>query len=94
VPQGHLPVRVAAAEPQPRDAKQAAPDIERFLVSQQKAETARAELKQLRDAARIEYVGAFTGAPADQPVAPRPGPGAAPVETASGAMDGGIGGLR
>ena len=55
--QGFLLVQVAATEKQPLDQKQATPFIEQFLVNQKKLELARSEMKQMRDAAKIEYVG-------------------------------------
>jgi hypothetical protein len=57
--QGFLLVQVAAVEKQPLDQKQATPFIEQFLVNQKKVELARSEMKQMRDTAKIEYVGSF-----------------------------------
>ena len=92
--QGYLLVQVAATEKQPLDAKQAAPFIEQYLVNQRKLELARAEVKQLRDTAKIEYVGIFAENAAAKPVADSKPPSAPPVDATKSAMDRGIGGLR
>src|SRR5262245_16258714 len=74
---GYLLVQVAATEKQPLDEKQAEPFIEQFLANQKRLELARSELKSLRDAAKIEYVGDFAaGAPAKAEKPPAPAPAA------------------
>ena len=91
--QGYLLVQVAATEKQPLDEKQATPFIEQFLTNQKRLELARAEVKQARDAAKIEYVGAFAEA---APAAPKAEPAKAdPAKAAEkSAIDKGVAGLR
>lgn len=73
-------VQIAASQVQPLDEKQATPFIEQFLQNKSRMELAQSELKSLRAAAKIEYVGDFvkTAAEAAAPAAP-----AAPVDTAA-----------
>lgn len=54
-----LIVQVVASQPQPIDEKTAGPVIEQYLVVDSRKQAASAELKRLRDAAKIEYVGEF-----------------------------------
>jgi EpsD family peptidyl-prolyl cis-trans isomerase len=90
---GFLLMQVAAAEKQPLDEKRAQPFIEQYLMNQKKLETARTEIKQLRDAAKIEYLGVFAEVAASG--APEPAkPAAAPARSAPSAIDKGISGLR
>lgn len=51
---------LAGSRAQPLELDKATPFIERFLTNQKKAEMARAEMKRLRDTAKIEYKGEFT----------------------------------
>jgi hypothetical protein len=83
-----------AAKKQPLDAKQAAPFIEQYLVNQKKLELARAEVKQLRDAAKIEYVGIFAEDAAAKPAADPKPVNAGPADATKSAIDKGIAGLR
>jgi EpsD family peptidyl-prolyl cis-trans isomerase len=95
--QGYLLVQVAAAESQPLDEKQATPFIEQFLLNQRRLELARSEVKQARDAAKIEYVGAFAEAAAAPKAAEAakapPSPEVAKPADKS-AIDKGVAGLR
>lgn len=50
-------LQVLASLSQPLNEKEAAPFIETFLTNQKRDELARAELKRLREAAKVEYVG-------------------------------------
>jgi peptidyl-prolyl cis-trans isomerase C len=52
-------VQVAQVEEAPLAIEQAAPLIEQFLAGKQRLEVAAAEVKRLREAARIEYIGDF-----------------------------------
>lgn len=86
--------RVMAVKAEPATEAQAAPWIQQFLFNQRLRETMAKEMKQLKVAAKIEYIGEFAGkaAPLDKPAA-KP----APVEeTKSPApnVEKGIRGLR
>ncbi len=91
MPAGLLVVQVVASQAQPLDEAQAKPVIEQFLSNQKRTEIAAAELKKLREAAKIEYLGEFAK-PADEgksvmdgaASAPTSAPAAAP---AAGAAD-------
>src|SRR5215470_357783 len=52
-------LQVLASQVQPVDDKQAAPVIEQFLTNRKRDQLAQEELKRLREAAKIEYVGDF-----------------------------------
>ena len=58
-PLGASVVQVAQVEEAPLSEEQAAPLIEQFLSGKQRLEVAAAEVKRLREAARIEYIGDF-----------------------------------
>lgn len=70
---------------QPVDEARARPAIEAFLVNQRKAELVQKDLKGLREAAKIDYVGKFAegapgkGAASAPAAAATPAPTAAPV---------------
>jgi EpsD family peptidyl-prolyl cis-trans isomerase len=52
-------VKVVSVQPAPVDEKSAHGSIEQFLTNRKREELVRAEVKRLRDAAKIEYVGDF-----------------------------------
>ncbi len=52
-------VEVLASEAQPVDDKKAAPVIEQFLANKKREELAAADLKRLKSASKIEFVGDF-----------------------------------
>jgi len=56
-PSGVSVVQLVHAEEAPLSEEQAAPVIEQFLAARKRMELAAAELRKLRDGARIEYVG-------------------------------------
>jgi EpsD family peptidyl-prolyl cis-trans isomerase len=58
-PPGASVVQLVHAHPAPLAEEQAAPLIERFLAGRKRLELAAAEVRRLREAARIEYVGDF-----------------------------------
>lgn len=101
-PGGVMIVEIAGSQTRPVDEKTAAPMIERFLTTQRRAEAAKAELKTLRDKAKIDYLGEFTAPAAAAPVAPNePAVPAAPAadSAASASADGanidkGLSGLK
>lgn len=60
---GLLVVQLVASQSQPLDEKQATKFIEQFLANQKRTEFAAADLKKLREQAKIEYLGEFARAP-------------------------------
>lgn len=70
-PNGITVLFLGGSRSQPVDEARARPLIESFLVNQRKSELAQKEIKSLRDAAKIEYVGKFAEN--------RPAAGAAPA---------------
>jgi hypothetical protein len=88
-------LQLVASQEQPVAEDKAAPAIERFLLNQKRKELAEAEVKKLRDAAKIEYVGAFADAGAD---APAPAATAQPAKPEAkpdaGFVDKGLSGLK
>lgn len=107
-PNAILVVQVVSSENQPLELKQATPFIEQFLINQKRSELASAEVKKLRTAAKIEYVGDFakTEVPAKTATeaskadaAAAPAPAAAPAAPAGEAtaekhIDKGVAGLK
>jgi hypothetical protein len=99
-------VQLVASQESPRDREEAKPQIEQFLLAQARTAKAGAEMKRLRDTAKLEYLGQFATAPvkaagkdvaaaaagADSPAAAVPA-GAAPaaVSPAAGGKPGGAG---
>lgn len=77
-PQGVQVVVLAGSRMQPVTEEQARPAIEQMLLAERKRKLAEDELKALRAAAKIEYVGKF---------AERPASGAAPAPAAAPAAD-------
>ena len=70
---------------QPVDEVRARPAIEAFLGNQRKGELVQKDLKAIREAAKIEYVGKFAeSAPAAGASAPAAAPAQAPASAASG----------
>jgi hypothetical protein len=75
------------------DQKAATPYVEQFLMNQKKGEVSTRELEQLREQAKIEYVGEFANM--DVPVATTPKAVAdKPAEKAPTAMEKGVAGLK
>lgn len=64
-------ITVLASKPEPMNETKAQPFIENFINNKQKSEAARSTMKELREKAKIEYVGEF--------VAPAPAVAAAPA---------------
>lgn len=102
-PNGITVLFLGGSRSQPVDEARARPLIESFLINQRKSELAQKEIKTLRDAAKVEYVGKFaenrpaagaTPAPALSIDASAPGqppatvvPTAAPAAPAASALD-------
>ncbi|MDR2881056.1 MAG: EpsD family peptidyl-prolyl cis-trans isomerase [Azoarcus sp.] len=69
-PAGALLLFVVGVRDEPVDRARAKPAIENFLRNQARAESVRAEVKRLREAASINYVGDFAPPAAAEPTAP------------------------
>lgn len=72
VPGGANVVQLMASRAQPIDEARAAPAIEQFLLNDRKRKLVTQDLKALRNAAKIEYVGKYAGSapPAEAAAAP------------------------
>lgn len=84
---GVLIVQLMASRAAPLDQKAATPFIEQFLMNQKKIEASNRELKQLREQAKIEYLGDFakTDAAGKADAAVAKAPAAAPAAAAAAA---------
>lgn len=85
-------LQLVASQEQPVPEDKATPAIERFLLNQKRNELAQAEVKKLRDAAKIEYVGAF--ADAAEAAAPAAAPAQPQAKPDAGFVDKGLSGLK
>jgi EpsD family peptidyl-prolyl cis-trans isomerase len=83
-------IEVLASEPQPVDDKKATPVIEQYLTNRKREELASIEVKRLRDAAKLEYVGDFAKYASDAPSAVA----AASAKPIAGDQDKGIAALH
>lgn len=98
-PQGIMIMRLAASQNAPIDAASAKPRIQQFLLNERNNKLVAEEMKKLKDAAKIEYVGDFAKL-AEAPAAAQPAPAPAaeaPKETANpaaGAIEKGVAGLK
>lgn len=86
-PSGAMVVVLAGSRSQPVTEEQARPAIEQFLMNDRKRKLVEEEVKALRAAAKIEYVGKFVpgtaAAPAAGASAAMPAPAPAPAPAAS-----------
>lgn len=69
-PRGTTVVQLLRAEEAPVSEPQAAPIIKQFLANLKRLEVARAEIRKLRERAKIEYVGEFAAAGPAAPAQP------------------------
>ena len=60
-PTGATVIFLAGSRSQPVDLQRASPAIEQFLLNERKRDIIAKDLKSLRDAAKIEYIGQFAG---------------------------------
>ncbi|TXT32048.1 MAG: EpsD family peptidyl-prolyl cis-trans isomerase [Rhodocyclaceae bacterium] len=93
-------ITVLASKSEPMDEIKAQPFIENFINNKQKSEAARSTMKELREKAKIEYVGEFVApapavaaAPAAAP-APAEAPQKAAANPTEAAVNKGIAGLK
>ncbi len=87
-PNGLAVLYLAGSRSQPVTLEQARPAIEAFLLNQRRTDAVQKDIKALRDAAKIEYVGKFAEAAASAPAAAAPVAAPAPVSApASSALD-------
>jgi EpsD family peptidyl-prolyl cis-trans isomerase len=83
---GFKAILVVASKSQPATFEQAKPAIEQFLTVERRREFAQKEMKSLRAAAKIEYIGKFAEKPASGAAAAAPAPASAAVaDTAASA---------
>jgi len=87
-PTGAQVIVLANSRSQPVTLEQATPAIEQFLLNERKREILAKDMKAMRDAAKIEYVGKYAPA-ASAPAAAtaQPAPTAPPAAAASGGLD-------
>jgi EpsD family peptidyl-prolyl cis-trans isomerase len=85
-PTGAQVAVLAGSRMQPVTEEQARPAIEQFLLNERRRKLVEDEVKAMRAAAKIEYVGKFVGGPTGAASAPATAPVTAPA--ASGALGG------
>lgn len=86
---------VLATKADPVDQAKATPAIENFIANRQKSEAVRQAMKQLREKAKIEYVGEFANTQPPAPVDKAVAAPAAPAEAKKDdAINKGIAGLK
>ena len=90
VPNGVQVVVLAGSRGQPVAEEQARPAIEQFLTNERKRKLVEDNVKAMRAAAKIEYVGKFAEAAAGAASAPGAGPAAAPASAAAPAASGNL----
>jgi EpsD family peptidyl-prolyl cis-trans isomerase len=85
-PNGLQVVVLAGSRSQPVSEEQAKPAIEQYLLNERKRKIVEDDLKAMRAAARIEYVGKFAGAASAPAGAAAPAPLVAPAPAAPAAV--------
>lgn len=85
-PQGVQVVVLAGSRSQPVSEEQARPAIEQYLLNERKRKLVEDDIKALRAAAKIEYVGKFAGGAASAPAGAATPATPAPAPTASGGL--------
>jgi hypothetical protein len=95
-PEGVVVSQLTAAQTQPLNAEQATPFIEQYLQNRERLKLSEDEMKRLRTAAKIEYVGDFAKLEQEQPAAAEQPPEAAGSgdSTESGSIEKGIKGPK
>lgn len=87
-PDGFKAMLVVASRLQPVTFDQAKPAIEQFLTTERRREFVKNEIKNLRTAAKVDYIGKFAEKPASGAVAAASAP--APAEPPASAAPGGL----
>lgn len=91
IPGGLKAILVVASRPQPLNFEQSKPLIERFLTETKRAEWLKTHAKDLRTAAKVEYLGKFAEKAASAPAASAPAAETAtPAPAASAASGSGL----
>jgi len=100
-PQAITLLRVASSQPSPVAEAAALPRIEQFLTNQRASEAVAANIKQLRAAAKITYMGEFaktegsaTAPPASAKAAAPAPTSVAPAADSKTAIEKGVAGLK
>lgn len=83
-PANNVLLFLAASQEQPMTQEQAVPVIERFLVNKKRKDQAEAEVKRLRESAKIEWIGKFAAEAGGSGSAPTAAGGSSPVSGANG----------
>lgn len=97
---GVMVVQLAASRSMPMDEKASTAFIEQYLGNQKRMEAAEKEMKQLREKAKIEYLGDFATAKAEEKTKtpthanPDTKPASVPTKVDDAHMDKGISGLK
>lgn len=86
-PTGAQVIMLVSSRSQPVSLEQARPAIEQYLLNERKRELLVKDLKALRDAAKIEYVGKYAEAAPAAGAAPNPPAAAAPAAPAASGLD-------
>lgn len=88
-PNGATVIVLAGSRSQPVSEEQAKPAIEQFLLNDRKRKLVEDDVKAMRGAAKIEYIGKFVGGAASAPAQAAPAT-PAPAPTAAPAASGGL----
>jgi EpsD family peptidyl-prolyl cis-trans isomerase len=87
-PNGVQVVVLAGSRSQPVNEEQARPAIEQFILNERKRKLVEEDLKAMRAAAKVEYIGKFAQSAASAPAAAAPEAASAPVPVAPAASGG------
>jgi EpsD family peptidyl-prolyl cis-trans isomerase len=94
LPSGVQVIVLAGSRSQSVDLERATPAIEQFLLNERKRKLIEEDLKQLRAAAKIEYVGEFAKGAASAPAVPAVAPAAQTAASAGLDIEKGLKGLK